>query len=88
LLSSWFALHRTDYSCRSARLAALVRRAVFEPLIIAKMILAAILTGLLVYAVVLHRRNAEAKSIFLLYALCLACAIGLGFSGGELVYGN
>jgi len=52
------------------------------------MILAAVLTGLLVYAVVLHRRAAEAKSIFLPYALCLVCAIGLGFSGGELVYGK
>ena len=60
----------------------------FEPLIIVKMVLAAVLTGLLVYAVALHRKNAEAKSIFLFYALCLACAIGLGFSGGELVYGN
>lgn len=60
----------------------------YEPLIIVKMVLAAVLTGLLVYVVVQHRKNAEAKSIFLLYALCLACAIGLGFSGGELVYGN
>ena len=58
----------------------------YQPLIIVKMILAAVLTGLLGYSVVLNRQGTETKKLFLIYALCLACAIGLGFSGGELVY--
>lgn len=59
-----------------------------QPLIIVKMVLAPLLTGLLFYTVLEHRKNAAAKKIFFLYALCLVCAIGLGFAGGELVYGN
>lgn len=59
-----------------------------EPLIIVKMILAAVLTGLLVYSIQLQRTAAKEKKIFLVYCLCLACAIGLGYSGGELVYGG
>jgi uncharacterized membrane protein len=60
----------------------------FLPLIVVKMVLAVVLTALLGYAVLLHRQTAEAKKIFIVYALCLACAVGLGFSGGELVYGG
>ena len=60
----------------------------YLPLIVVKMVLAGVLTGLLGYAVMLHRQTAEAKKIFIVYALCLACAVGLGFSGGELVYGG
>lgn len=59
-----------------------------QPLIVVKMALAPILTGLLVYTVLEHRKNAAARKIFLLYALCLFCAVGLGFAGGELVYGS
>lgn len=59
---------------------------VYSGLIIAKMILAAILTGLLGYSVILHRQEADAKKLFIVYSLCLICAVGLGFSGGELVY--
>ena len=59
---------------------------IYSGLIIAKMILAAILTGLLGYSVVLHRQEADTKKLFIVYALCLVCAVGLGFSGGELVY--
>jgi uncharacterized membrane protein len=60
----------------------------YLPLIVVNMVLAVVLTGLLGYAVMLHRQSAEAKKIFIVYALCLGCAIGLGFSGGELVYGG
>jgi uncharacterized membrane protein len=60
----------------------------FLPLIVVKMVLAVALTALLGYAVLLHRQTAGAKKIFIVYALCLACAVGLGFSGGELVYGG
>lgn len=57
-------------------------------LIIIKMILGTILTVLLVIAVVLKQRGAEPKTLFVIYLLCLACAGGLGYSGGELVYGG
>jgi uncharacterized membrane protein len=60
----------------------------FLPLIVVKMVLAVVLTGLLIYSIQLHRRGAETKKLFLIYSLCLACAVGLGFSGGELVYGG
>lgn len=60
----------------------------FLPLIVVKMVLAAILTGLLAYSIWLNRKQAEPKKLFIVYALCLACAVGLGFSGGELVYGG
>lgn len=60
----------------------------FEPLIIVKMVLATALTGLLVYSIQLQRAAAQEKKIFLVYCLCLACAVGLGYSGGELVYGG
>jgi uncharacterized membrane protein len=58
----------------------------YQALIIVKMILAAVLTALLGYSVVLNRQGTDTKKLFIVYALCLACAVGLGFSGGELVY--
>lgn len=60
----------------------------FLPLIVIKMVLAAILTGLLAYSIWLNSKQAEPKKLFIVYGLCLACAAGLGFSGGELVYGG
>ena len=60
----------------------------YETLIVIKMILAVVLTGLLGYSIVLNRQGAETKKLFLIYALCLVCAVGLGFSGGQLVYGQ
>ena len=60
----------------------------FEPLIITKMVLATILPALLSYAILLHRNAAEDKQRILVYGLCLLCAIGLGYCGGELVYGG
>ena len=60
----------------------------YQPLIIVKMVLAAVLTGLLAYSIRLNTQGADTKKLFIVYGLCLACAVGLGFSGGELVYGG
>lgn len=59
----------------------------WEPLIIIKMVLGGVLTVLLVFCVVLKKKNVSPSKMLLLYLLCLACAGGLGYSGGELVYG-
>ena len=59
----------------------------WETLIIIKIILGVILTGLLTLAVVMKVKGAEPKKLLIIYLLCMACAGGLGFSGGELVYG-
>ncbi len=56
-------------------------------LIIAKFVLAAALTVLLAISIRANLQGASTGKLFLLYSLCLACAGGLGFSGGELVYG-
>lgn len=56
-------------------------------LIVLKMILGVTLTILLTVAVVLKHKGAEPKTLLIIYLLCLACAGGLGFSGGELMYG-
>lgn len=55
--------------------------------IVVKMVLGVVLTALLAVSVVLKRKGAPASRMLLLYLLCLACAAGLGYSGGELVYG-
>ncbi len=55
--------------------------------IIIKMGLGTLLTILLMISVISKSRGAEPKKMFFLYLLCLACAGGLGYSGGELVYG-
>ncbi len=60
----------------------------WNTLIIIKMILGTILTVLLVIAVVLKQRGAEPKALVIVYFLCLACAGGLGYSGGELIFGG
>ena len=57
-------------------------------LIVVKMILAGLLTVLLLCAAWFNKKGAPKKKVIFLYLLCLACAIGLGFSGGELVYGS
>lgn len=59
----------------------------WNPYIIAKMILASILTVLLAVSVIFKRRGASPVRMLLIYLFCLACAAGLGYSGGELVYG-
>lgn len=55
--------------------------------IIIKMVLGALLTILLAVSVVLKSKDASPKVIFLSYFLCLACAGGLGYSGGSLIFG-
>ncbi len=55
--------------------------------IIAKMILATVLTVLLAVSVVMKKKGASQTKMLLFYLLCLACAGGLGYSGGALVYG-
>jgi uncharacterized membrane protein len=52
-----------------------------------KMVLGGLLTILLVLAVILKVRDATPTTMLIIYLLCLACAGGLGFSGGSLVYG-
>lgn len=55
--------------------------------IIIKMILAALLTIFLAFSIIQKRKEGKPGTIFLLYLLCLACAGGLGYSGGELIFG-
>ncbi len=56
-------------------------------LIIIKMTLTVILTALLAVAVYIRFKGASSGKLFVVYLLCMACAGGLGYSGGELVYG-
>lgn len=58
-----------------------------DTFIMIKMILGAVLTVLLTIAFLQQRAGASPQRLFILYILCLACAGGLGYSGGELVYG-
>ncbi len=55
--------------------------------IIIKMVLGSILTVLLAISVSMKRQEAPRGKMLLIYLACLACAGGLGYSGGELVYG-
>ena len=56
--------------------------------IIAKLVLAIALTVLFVAAMKVGGREPESPGVpILLYALCLLAAVGLGFTGGEIVYG-
>lgn len=55
--------------------------------IIAKMILGALLTIFLAVSIVMKKNQVSPTKMLLFYLLCLACAGGLGFSGGQLVYG-
>ncbi len=55
--------------------------------IIAKMILGALLTILLTVTVVMKKKGVSPAKMLLFYFLCLVCAGGLGYSGGQLVYG-
>lgn len=60
----------------------------WEALIIIKMVLATILTCLMIIAFLLGRKDeTDPKLLMVLFSLCLLCAVGLGFSGGELQYG-
>ena len=53
-----------------------------------KMVLAPILLVLLLLSLWQHRRAASPGRMLVLYGLAALCAAGLGYSGGELVYGN
>lgn len=53
-----------------------------------KIVLAIVLTVLLGYSIRANLQGASIGKMFLLYTLCLACAGGLGFSGGEIIYGG
>lgn len=57
------------------------------PQIKIKMALASILVVLLIYAVIARNMGASQKHLFYVYTLCLFCVIGLGYEGGQLVYG-
>lgn len=60
----------------------------WETLIIIKMVLATLLTCLMAVGFLLGRReDTDPKMVMVFYVLCLVCAVGLGFSGGELQYG-
>ena len=61
--------------------------AAMSTFIIVKFVLAGVLTLLLAFSIRASLKGAGAGKMFLLYTLCLACAGGLGFSGGELIYG-
>ncbi len=58
----------------------------WEKLIIIKMVLAVILACLLTAVTVFKHKGMDQKRIVILYLLCLLCAGGLGYCGGELVY--
>ncbi len=53
-----------------------------------KMILGAALTVVLIFTVVQKIRGVPQQRLFLLYLLCLAICGGLGFSGGQLLFGG
>jgi uncharacterized membrane protein len=57
-------------------------------LIVTKIILAFILTGMLVVTFIMGRNErVDLKKKLIVYAFCLMIATGLGFTGGELQYG-
>ena len=58
-----------------------------EVLIIVKMVLGGLFTALLGVAFFQQRAGLAPKRLVIIYLLCLACAGGLGYCGGELVYG-
>jgi uncharacterized membrane protein len=55
---------------------------------IIKFVLAFVLTVVLTYSIRVNVKGGSPKQLFLIYTLCLACAGGLGFSGGEIIYGG
>lgn len=93
-------LDQTAYHCSVLALLAVIpvigagmldwiqfQEAEWAPLIIIKMVLGGVLTVLLAVSVNMKRKNTPPLKMVLIYLLCLACAGGLGYSGGELVYG-
>lgn len=60
----------------------------FRALIIIKLLLGLVLTVMLFYTVQQKRKGAPQKKLFILYVVSLAICGGLGYSGGELVWGG
>ena len=60
----------------------------FNKWIIIKMILGVALTVMLFVTVQQKKKGAPQKKLFVFYLICLAICGGLGFSGGELLYGG
>ncbi len=58
-----------------------------EPSIKAKIILAGVLAVLLLMVLFLHAIKASKGKLLFLLFLCLLCVAGIGYFGGELVYG-
>lgn len=56
--------------------------------IVIKLILGVALTVMLVVTVLQKQKGAPQKKMFMLYLVSLAICGGLGFSGGELLYGG
>ncbi len=56
--------------------------------IIIKMILGVVLAVLLAYGVIQKNKGASHKTMLIIYLLSLGVCGGLGFSGGELLYGG
>ena len=55
--------------------------------IIIKLVLDTLFTILFAPAIFKQRAGASNKTMLILYILCFTTAGGLGYSGGELVYG-
>lgn len=60
---------------------------VIDVLIVIKLLLGIIITALLATVVVFRFKGVEQRKLLYYYLACLVCAGGLGFVGGELVYG-
>ncbi|MBT8362816.1 MAG: hypothetical protein KJO32_17845, partial [Deltaproteobacteria bacterium] len=60
----------------------------FNQWIYIKLVLGVVLTGVLIYAVVQNRQGATPKKLLIIYLVSLGICGGLGFSGGELIYGG
>lgn len=56
-------------------------------LIIIKLILTVVLFTLVTASVILRNKGASQLKLVVFYVLCMACAGGLGYSGGDLVFG-
>ena len=60
----------------------------FNKWIIIKLILGVVLTVLLAYGVIQKNNGASQQKMLVIYFLLLGVCGGLGFSGGELLYGG
>ncbi len=94
------ALHQTAFHCSVLALLTVLpvigagvldwlqfQEGEWNTFIMLKMVLGGLLTVLLAVAVIQKKKNATPSKMLFFYFLCLACAGGLGYSGGELVYG-